>query len=149
MNERDKRVWKRANLILEIAARQAAKHSDHSVSNAVEVIQLHSEGYAEKGCQDFAGVVATGDWNDVVVYNSRTRERVKVSVLPYRIKRIFEKLGIEIEWCDEWSTCDDCSKLFRTVADNHYWQPSYSVNVRDGWKRCLDCSKPKPNEQED
>ena len=38
---------------------------------------------------------------------------------------ILEKFGYGVEWSDEWTVCDDCSKAVRTSPDSMCWTPSY------------------------
>jgi hypothetical protein len=53
-----------------------------------------------------------------------------------------EKLGFDIEWSDEWSTCDNCSKAFRTLPDSYGWKGYYAYV--DGCGVCGDCIKSDP-----
>ena len=45
---------------------------------------------------------------------------------------IFEKMGIECEWIDEWDSCFECARLVRTVGDCWTWQPSFKFVESDG-----------------
>jgi hypothetical protein len=96
-------------------------------------IELHTEGYAEPGYTDpESGIIATGNWNDPPT--------------PERVTRIFEKLGIEIEWGDEWAACDECHKLFRTQPDSYMWRRSYWLDEMDGDIRCRECVLEDPTD---
>jgi hypothetical protein len=44
----------------------------------------------------------------------------------------------EIEWSDEWATCDDCGKAVRTGPNGWGWKPSYLIG--DGECTCLECT---------
>ena len=43
----------------------------------------------------------------------------------------------EIEWSDEWTTCEDCGRALRTVADSYSWQSS--GYVMGECQLCRDC----------
>lgn len=142
----------RVNVILDIAQRMAKKqdkeHKEYKtyvVSNRIDEITIHIDGYAEPGYSD-ANIVATGNWNNVDIYSYTTKSRNVISNLPKRICDLFEKLGVEIEWSDEWATCNDCSKLIRTEPDCHSWKPFYNkAGIEKGECVCLDCC---PEEEE-
>ncbi len=69
-------------------------------------------------------------------------EHVDVDDTPARLGKALESIGVEIEWSDEWASCDECSKLVRTSADSHGWQPSYKQD-EDGI-RCVECIEEDP-----
>lgn len=122
----------RAIRILDIAKDMAEKLSGHGVRHHLEEIQLHMEGYSEPGYSDpECGVIATGNWNDY-----------KGSDLCSRISNLFEKMGIELEWNDEWFSCNYCGKLVRNAPDSHWWKPSYVMG--DGEIECHECIKKDP-----
>ncbi len=104
--------------------------------------QLH-EHYVEPDYTDPKdGLIAIGNWN-----SQQSRKRVFTQPLPDgitvsdpdamyeyedktmpRIGNILEKMGFELEWCDEWATCDACNGLVRTSPDSWGWLPSYWQN---------------------
>lgn len=109
----------------------------------VQDIQLNYEGYSEPGYRTpESGIIATGNWNDVTKYVNGNR--ITISDYPSRIASLFEKLGVEIEWSDEWTTCGSCSKLVRTSADSYGWQPSYVMY--DGELECAECIAEHPED---
>src|SRR5262249_11080147 len=57
---------------------------------------------------------------------------------PRGVDSILERYGYQIEWSDEWSTCGDCGKAFRTQPDSYGWQPSYFW-ASDCEMLCKDC----------
>ena len=116
----------------------------YTVLNRLEEITIHTEGYVEPGYDSKYDVIATGNWNSVDRYNHEKRERVFVSDLPKRIGNLFEKLGIEVEWSDEWEACYDCGKLVRTQPDSYGWTPEFTYD--DNGLYCKEC---KSEEQED
>lgn len=54
-------------------------------------------------------------------------------------KKIINKLEseYEIEWEDEWSTCSNCGRAFRTSPNSYHWQGSYYLG--EGEIFCLEC----------
>jgi hypothetical protein len=96
-----------------------------------------AEGYAD-GTEAPKGI-AYGDWNDDDTYSKEKGMRVKTSNLPSRLCRIFERMGVEIEWDDMVSTCDDCGLLIRTEPDCYSWAPDFIVG--DGFLKCMKCAK--------
>lgn len=58
---------------------------------------------------------------------------------PRGITDLLERMGYEIEWSDEWSTCSDCGKAVRTSADSYSWQPSYFI-MNECEIYCKDCA---------
>lgn len=90
--------------------------------------QLHFEGYAEPGYNDpESGLITTGNWNP----------SGKDNTMP-RIGAILEKLGVELEWEDEWCECSECGKLVRTQPDSYSWTRSYWLHDGIGLY-CQDC----------
>ena len=138
----------RATRAYEAACDDAEKLSDHSVRMRLEDIRLHFQGYAEPGYAD-CPVIATGNWNAVDEYDRKTRERKVVpgGRLPERLGRVFEALGVPIEWCDEWADCDDCGKLVRTQPDWMGWEPHYVTG--NGELFCSECAKEEEEEEEE
>lgn len=56
-----------------------------------------------------------------------------------RIESILSRVdGLELEWCDEGSACDDCGKWLRTQPDSYFWEPAYRLGG-DGFT-CLNCA---------
>lgn len=136
-----KNIVKRANRILEIAQRMAEKQG-WQVRNHIEEITLHYNGYAESGYTDpECGLIATGNWNDVTSYKDGKHEIV--SNLPSRVGDLFEKMGLECEWSDEWSTCHECGKLVRTQPDSYSWKQSFHYVEAEGCL-CVDCVEKDP-----
>ena len=147
-------VAKRAPRVLEIAKHMAETMSDEnercSVLNRLEDIQLFFNGYSEPGYDvGKSRIIAVSNWNNVDKYvpacdGSTWGSRVDVSDLPSRISKIFEKMGIECEWSDQWIVCDGCNKLVRTDADCYPWQASFIE--QDGEVICHECLKADPED---
>ena len=96
-----------------------------------------AERYGEPGYTDpESGVILFADWNtircDPITPENRHREQNVVA----RIGKLAEKLGAEIEWSDEWYTCE-CGSAIRTEPDSYSWKPSYIMG--DGEITCKTC----------
>lgn len=107
---------------------EAAEHSvkDRRAGWELEELRLHTEGYAEPGYTDpECGIIATANWNSISHYDREQGKHIDDDNTLPRVCALFEKLGIEIEWNDEWCACSECGKLFRTQADSYGWQRSY------------------------
>lgn len=101
----------------------------------LEDVQIYS-GYAEPGYSDpDSGVICVGNWNDVSRYVDGKCETVD-NTMP-RLAGLLERMGAELEWCDEWTCCGDCGKIVRMSADSYHWTASY-VDV-EGDVLCMDC----------
>jgi hypothetical protein len=133
--EIDQRIAKRAAWILSAASER---------SSACEGITLHYDGYSEPGCDEpECGLIATGNWNKVTRWNRDTQQREDIDDTPCRVARLFEKLGIETEWEDEWTECCECSGLIRTEPDCYSWTRSYVETEYNG-PVCEDCTLEDP-----
>jgi hypothetical protein len=116
-----------------------------TTSQAVDRIQEieFTQGYAEPGYDDpESGTVALGNWNEIHgPYNEQSRTSEVLDKTPDRLAAILERMGIGIEWSDEWYTCSDCGKCFRCSADSYCWQMS-GVLTEYGDCVCCDCLDP-------
>jgi len=139
-DEKKKNIARRAERILDIA-KVMASSLGCQVENRIEEIQLHYEGYAEPGCDTEFGLVATGNWNTIDTYDHSTRSHTVVSNLPKRIADLFERMGIECEWSDEWTECGSCYKLVRTNPDSYGWTQSFYFDENNGDCTCVECLK--------
>lgn len=132
----NKLVYKADRLIA--AARRIAKH--RTAINYIDEVCIHTQGYAEPGYD--GEVIATGNWNSVGdKFNNQTGKFEGGDKTPARLSEALEKLGIRIEWSDEWSSCDACGKLCRTTADSYGWTPSFTI-VNDCELICHNCLDP-------
>lgn len=71
----------------------------------------YAKTYSEPGYSNPAKGILLGNWNHFS--NDATR--------------LLEKLGYEIEWEDEWATCEDCGGAVRISPDSYGWQSSYAL----------------------
>lgn len=84
------------------------------------------DGYAEPGYSDpDRGIIALGNWNSVTVWVKSKHQFMEVDNTMVWFGKALGKLGVECEWCDEWTPCNNCGKLFRTSPDSYCWQPAY------------------------
>jgi hypothetical protein len=129
----------RAFKILEIALQRT--RDEPMAHSQIEEMQIHTAGYAEPG---YSGdLIATGNWNNVTTYNRQTNKFEVVNEAPKRIGDLLEKLGFEIEWSDEWTTCETCQKLVRTTGDSYSWTRAY---IEDAGQEvmCRECVAEDP-----
>jgi hypothetical protein len=97
-------------------------------------------GYVEPDYDDKP--VVLGDWNDRREYNRETGQSRVVNKTMPRLAKLFGKLGYSVEWEDEWASCEDCGKVFRTSPDSYSWR-MYGW-ISDGFCLCGDCIKKNP-----
>jgi len=109
----------------------------------IDCITICTEGYAEPGYDDPAsGVIAFGKWNNVSRYDGH--EFHTIDTAPGRVATLLEKLGVELDWSDEWAICDGCHKAVRTQANSYRWQASYAST--DEGIVCHECLKADPTD---
>lgn len=119
---------------------------DRTLPNGYDI--QWADGYAEPGYPS-ADIVLLSNWNDESRYvNGPWREGLyKRVVLDDTASRLYESLdkldGVELEWSDEWTICDECNKCFRTTADSYSWTMYGSVNEYGYF--CGDCIKNDPD----
>lgn len=107
----------------------------------LEEISLHS-GYAESGYEDpISGCIAMGNWNDISKWVEEKRQFVTLDDTLPRLAKKLEAMGVELEWSDEWVSCESCGKLFRIVPDSYLWQ--MSGVVEEGFCACKYCLNPE------
>jgi hypothetical protein len=92
-------------------------------------------GIVEPGYGTAETVWVSGDWNNRRRYVNG--ERIETSTVPERLATALERIGVEILWHDEWTTCDDCRKAVRTRGDSYHWTAYYVDN--DEGTTCLEC----------
>jgi hypothetical protein len=102
-----------------------------------------AEGVCEPGYDD--GPVVFANWNAKTRYNRETNSHKTLDDTMPRLAKLFEKLGFAVEWYDEWYTCEDCGKAFRTSPDGYGWTPHYSF-IGECPLVCLDCIVDNPGE---
>jgi hypothetical protein len=109
----------------------------------VECIEICLAGYAEPGYTDpKSGVIAFGNWNDVSHWVAAVRKFVQDDDAPCRVAKLLERVGVELEWSDEWTTCEHCGKAVRTKADSYSWKQYFAVI--NGGVQCGDCITADP-----
>lgn len=142
-DQKRSRIMKRARWIIEAAtARDTPMYEgNRKVRDAVtdagrerlEEVTFVT-GYAEPGYGDEHSVIAFGDWNEVEDRKTKTTDKIME-----RVARLLEKAGTEVEWSDEWTTCEACQKAVRTQPDSYSWQPSYVQDDDYSGPVCEDC----------
>lgn len=116
------------------------KPTDRAARSVLESINV-VKGYAEPGYGGLDpdnAIIALGNWNEITRWDRDTQRSITISKIPCKVAKLIEKSGADIEWEDEWTTCDECMKLVRTNADCYSWKRSYVEND-DGGTLCFDC----------
>ena len=99
-------------------------------------------GYAEPGYDDPpSGCIALGDWNSVSKWDEEKRQFVTIDDTLPKLAKKLEAIGVELEWEDEWASCDCCGKIFRTSPNSYGWQ--LSGVIEDGLCLCHECLDPE------
>src|SRR5438045_3021442 len=112
--------------------------------NRIEDIQICTHGYAEPGYSDPAsGVIALGNWNTISMWGEKTSRFETLDDTPARVANLLDKIGVELEWSDEWAVCDDCGKIVRTKPDSYGWKGSFWQDD-DGSTHCHECVTESP-----
>ena len=106
----------------------------------IEDISLY-EDYSEPGYSSPKSGIALGVWNDISDYDSNTGVYTILDSSPTRVGKLLERLGYELEWTDEWTSCGSCGKLVRTQPSSYHWVQSFSII--DGDVVCLECLNPE------
>lgn len=99
---------------------KARESWQHSARQYIENMMYCAE-YGEPGYSNPRKMILFSNWN----------------LFPRQACDLLESAGYELEWEDEWSTCDGCNKAFRTSADSYSWQPSMMYD--NGGYYCADC----------
>lgn len=145
-----KSILRKAGLALKRACDRCT-HRD--AKDRLQDITFHTDGYAEPGYTDpKGGVIATGNWNNISKYETCLCESAPQSYGKLVVEddtlcvlgKKLEKLGVELEWSDEWMACDECRKLVRTVANSYGWTRSYWES--DYGVTCADCVRKDPGD---
>lgn len=107
----------------------------------IEDIQIY-EFYSEPGYNSDKPI-AFGNWNDISRWNEDEGKFEKIDDTPSRVADLLEKNGYELEWNDEWISCDECGGAVRTSGDCWDWTPYYYQN--DDGTFCVNCIKKDPS----
>jgi hypothetical protein len=79
----------------------------------------YAEGCSELGYDDKPVILA--NWNNI----------------PQKVFDVLERNGFSCEWEDEWITCDDCGKAFRSSPNSYGWEMFGYIG--DGYALCGNC----------
>lgn len=92
-----------------------------------ELIKDFGAGIAEPGYGTDETVWVLGNWNTKRWLSPEERSAgVKLTneeSLPARLAEALERRvpGVELHWLDEWTSCEDCARIFRTQPDSYGW----------------------------
>jgi hypothetical protein len=135
ISDNARRLCRKASRLIDAAIRLAPTREG---KRRCGYVQLHV-GYAEPGYGNVAGddVIATGDWNTCSRWDNDKQQSIDTDRMPARLGDALERIGVSVEWEDEWTECGSCSKLVRTQPDSYSWTRSYS-DTDDG-AMCAEC----------
>jgi hypothetical protein len=114
--------------------------------NRIENIHIYSE-YCEPGYSHNEMGIAVGNWNGISSFQPATQQHETIDDSPELLGNLLEKLGVKIEWSDEWYSCCQCGGLVRTEPDSYWWQPFYEYY--EGEVTCNRCLASQRTESED
>jgi hypothetical protein len=109
-------------------------YQDHSAYG----IDNWTHDYVEPGYSTPDRGILFGNWNTKQAYVQGKGYVGAEDTRPKRFAAIAEYAGYALEWSDEWSTCEDCGKAFRTSPDSYSWLPAY-VTIGDCSYVCHEC----------
>lgn len=113
--------------IIEYCLRAAAKRSFRRILGRLEEMS-YADKYVERGYslgENSQGILF-GNWNHWGKYEGGQWVLGEESKMFKRIGSILEKVA-DLDWHDEWTTCDDCGGAVRTNGNCWQWQPCYVV----------------------
>lgn len=87
-----------------------------------------ADDYAEPGytLSEGARGVVFGDWNKP------------------RLANIIARMGFDLAWLDEWTTCQHCYRAFRTQPDSYSWKMHGAFLEDSAEMICGDCLAENP-----
>lgn len=94
-------------------------------------------GYAEPGYSSDKKVIALGNWNSITKWDEEKHTSVEVDDTPSLVGDLLDKIGVNIEWSDEWICCNGCGKVVRIKSDSSSWRQSYAYIHEADF--CLEC----------
>lgn len=99
------------------------------------------DGYAEPGYHPSDTLVVLGNWNPKRWPRDGGAPLTKAETIGPRLADALDKLdGVDIQWLDEWHSCNGCYRAVRTEPNSYSWQPAYAW--MDGCEiYCHDCLK--------
>ncbi len=103
-------------------------------------------GYSEPGYGPAELGVYLANWNPKSFRRGCKGEsgyQPEVPTFESRAGELLERLGADLEWSDEWSTCGDCGNAVRTSPDGYSWTPSY-VLLNECELVCSECLSDDP-----
>lgn len=116
------------NLLTFLEEKGPWETQDHKLYKRLEMFNS-ANAYAEPGCSLGEGqkAILFGNWNNLSSAGFDLLEE-----------------QYALEWCDEWSTCSECGKAYRTSSDSFCWSPAsyYSEGACD--ERCVVCITEDP-----
>ena len=101
-------------------------------------------GYDDKPvlAADWNGPSTSGSWD--YTYENGKQELTEHGMQRLRLSKLGELIDklehVSLEWFDEWTACNVCSKAVRTSPDSYVWEPSW-VYASESEIVCHECYK--------
>ncbi len=112
----------------------------------IEEVEFHYSGYGEPGYDDpKSGVIALANWNSISKWDEEKHAFVVLDDTPGRFAEVLKKLEVELEWSDEFMTCERCNKLVRNSPNCYDWTPAY-CRFEGGEVVCHECIEADPSD---
>lgn len=100
-------------------------------------------GYAEPGYGSDESVIVLGNWNPARFPREGDAPLTDEENIGPRLAERLEAAGAELEWLDEWYSCQECYRAVRSQADSYSWKP-YWVMANGCEIICADCARQDP-----
>lgn len=96
--------------------------------------------YAEPGYSLTSedGLIVFGNWNTTRHPREGDAPLTLAEKLPARLADALARVGADLEWLDEWTTCEDCGRAMRTQPDSYSWK-MYGAWQEDCGYVCAEC----------
>lgn len=101
------------------------------------------DGWANDPEEEDSPVIA-GNWNDIHAPYVQGEPSKVLNDEPSRLCAVFERMGFEIEWCDQVTDCSGCYRAIRTEPTHYGWQPDFVHGECE--ILCIECIKADPTD---
>lgn len=102
-----------------------------------EIVSDIGIGIVEPGYGDNETVWALGNWNPKRWVRDGDAPLNGEESLPERLGEALERIGAEVHWSDEWLSCGECGRIFRSEPDSYTWK-FQGVITEHGGVYCFD-----------
>jgi hypothetical protein len=125
------------------AAKCSATDGARSALEDVQFAQVSDEWTIPTPEDDWR---AFGNWNGVRSWVQGQGYTSLEDDTPERLLRVLESMGLECEWSDEWTMCDDCCRMFRSSPDCYDWRMWGEIDSESQRVSCGHCLAEDPED---